>query len=233
MAKETTDKKVGRPSKKDDEGTFGPVSKLLAAFWRGANITEACNYAGISRETYYQWCKEMPELSDSFAAARTNVSEKAKAIIVDAIEKGDINAAKWWLERRNKQEFGPNAVDTYEEPSETDKLEVKLQANISLGIANKYRVYLFRKREQLLSEYSKKNEHLAARIDKLIKLPDKELADYAGLEVWATGADPAGVRRELIIRQGGENYKDIEALADETVAKYDAMMKEENSKQYS
>ena len=54
MAKKNqSKKKVGRPSKKDDE-RFDAVRKLLAAFWRGCNVTEACIYAGISRETYYE-----------------------------------------------------------------------------------------------------------------------------------------------------------------------------------
>lgn len=220
MSTQTKQKKsVGRPSKKDDDG-FGPVSKLLAAFWRGANITEACNYADISRETYYQWCREMPELSDTFAKARTMVSERAKAIVVDAIDKGDINAAKWWLERRNKKEFGPNAEDTYEEPSYEELAEAKLQAEINRNIAEKYRVYLFCKRELLLAEYTKQNEYLVSRIDRLVKLPDKELADYAYLEIRATGTDNAGVERWITARFGGENYEEIHKIAEETEHKY-------------
>lgn len=231
MAKKNqSKKKVGRPSKKDDE-RFDAVRKLLAAFWRGCNVTEACIYAGISRETYYEWCRLVPELSDSFAEARTRVSEKAKDVVVDAIYNGDIKAAKWWLERRNRKEFGPNASNDIDEPSEADIVEADLQRSLNENIATHYRIYLIRKRELLLNEYSKKNEHEIARIDKLMNLPDKELADYAGLEVWATGNDYAGVRRKLLIRLGGENYKDLLSLADETKEKYDAMLAEENSQQ--
>jgi len=235
VATETTSKKVGRPSKKDDE-SFDAVKKLLAAFWRGANVTEACIYAGISRETYYHWCREIPEFSDTIAAARTKVSENAKAVIVDAIDNGDISAAKWWLERRNKKEFGPNAVDDPEMPTETEILEAQLQQNINKGIADKYRVYLFRKREEHLAAYSKKDEYMISRIDRLMQLSDKELADYAGVEVWATGSDYAGVRRQLIIRFGGENYEDLIPLAEETAEKYDSMITSEpapDSKNYT
>ncbi len=221
---------VGRPSKKDD-GEFGPVSKLLAAFWRGANITEACNYADISRETYYKWCREMPELSDSFAKARTMICERAKAIVVDAIDKGDINAAKWWLERRNKKEFGPNADDNFEEPSNEDIAEAKLQAEINRAIAEKYRIYLFHKRELLLTAYTKQNEYLVSRIDKLIKLPDQELADYAYLEIKATGIDYAGVERWITARFGGENYKEITKMLEETEQQYKAWQEAQEAKQ--
>ena len=62
-----------------------------------------------------------------------------------------------------------------------------------------------------------------------MRLSDKALADYAGLEILATGNDYAGVRRKLIIRLGGDNYEDIFALAEETQARYDSMIKEENS----
>lgn len=222
MATETSGKKVGRPSKKDDE-SLDAVKKLLAAFWRGANVTEACVYAGISRETYYHWCREIPEFSDTIATARTKVNENAKAVIVDAIDGGDISAAKWWLERRNKKEFGLNAVDDPDMPTETEILEAKLQQNINKGIADKYRVYLFRKREAHLAEYSKKDEYLISRIDKLMQLPDKELADYAGVEIWATGSDNAEVRRQLIIRFGGENYEDLIPLTEEVEERYNLM----------
>lgn len=226
------EKKVGRPSKKDDDG-FGPVSKLLAAFWRGCNVTEACNYADISRETYYKWTSENPELSDTFAMARTKVSENAKAIIVNAIDHGDINAAKWWLERRNKKEFGPNADDNLVEPSNEEVAEAKLQVVINEAIAEKYRIYLFHKRELLLAEYTKQNEYLVSRIDKLIKLPNQELADYAYLEIKATGIDYAGVERWITARFGGENYQEIPKMLDETKAQYKAWQEAQETKQNS
>lgn len=221
-------KKVGRPSKKDN-GNSEVVSKLLAAFWRGANVSEACLYAGISRETYYDWTRNSQELSDSFTLAKNMVGERAKAVIVAAIDNGDINAAKWWLERRNRKEFGPKATDDYEEPPESDKVEAELQDSLTKNIATHYRLYLIRKREVLVNEQDRKNDQAIKDIDRLMRLSDKALADYAGLEIWATGNDYAGVRRKLIIRLGGDNYEDIFALAEETQARYDSMIKEENS----
>lgn len=220
-------RKVGRPSKKDPDA----VTKLIAAFYRGYSITEACYYACISRETYYRWVKDDPILSDRFVAAQSAVNGVAKEIIVDAIFNKDINAAKWWLERRNKKEFGPNADDSLEEPSNEEIAETKLQAVINEAIAEKYRIYLFHKRELLLTEYTKQNEYLVSRIDKLIKLPDQELADYAYLEIKAAGIDYAGVERWITARFGGENYQEIPKMLDETKAQYKAWQEAQEVKQ--
>jgi hypothetical protein len=203
-------KKVGRPSKQDPE----TVTKLLAAFSRGYNVQEACIYACVSRETYYRWVKDDCVLSGRIEAARTGVSGRAKEIIVDAILNGDINAAKWWLERRAKREFGPDAIENYEAPLPVESDEAKLQEQLDKHIALKYRKQIFREREALLHNFSKNNEYLIKRLDKLLQLTDHEIAK-------------ADVRRLLQIRLGGENYKDILKLADETEQKYNAMLEAE------
>jgi len=42
------------------------VKKLEEAFAMDCSIEEACFYAGISRQTYYTWIKDNPELLDRF-----------------------------------------------------------------------------------------------------------------------------------------------------------------------
>lgn len=42
------------------------VKKLEEAFLIGATVEEACFYADISKQTYYNWSKENPELFDRF-----------------------------------------------------------------------------------------------------------------------------------------------------------------------
>jgi ACT domain-containing protein len=44
-------KYVGRPLKVG----YKIMSKLEDALRNGSNVTEACNYAGISRDTYYRY----------------------------------------------------------------------------------------------------------------------------------------------------------------------------------
>ena len=93
--------KGGRPTVMTDE----VVSKLEYGFMKGLNITECCHYADISRPTFYEYLEKHPEFSNRMEELKSNPSTRAKLNIVEAIESGDTDLAKWWLERRNKDEF--------------------------------------------------------------------------------------------------------------------------------
>ena len=54
--------KWGRPSKFTDD----TVRKLEDAFRCAWSDTDACAYAGISRETFYDWMDENRRFSDNF-----------------------------------------------------------------------------------------------------------------------------------------------------------------------
>lgn len=77
------------------------VSKLIVAFNNGFNITEACQYSGISRETYYDWLEHQPGFSDKMEEARMMPNRRAKEVVVAAVNDGDVNTAKWLLDRRD------------------------------------------------------------------------------------------------------------------------------------
>ncbi len=94
---------VGRPKKI----TKAVVDKLEYGFLKGFNITEACDYAEICRDTYYAKLKESKEFSDRMERAKTNLQRRAKINLADAIEKGDIDESKYYLERKCKDEFSP------------------------------------------------------------------------------------------------------------------------------
>lgn len=100
MAKQEKNK-GGRPTVMTDE----VVSKLEYGFMRGMNDTEACVYAGISRQTLYEYIQKNPEFADRKEDLKKKPSTQAKLNITEAIEAGDTDLAKWWLERRNKDEF--------------------------------------------------------------------------------------------------------------------------------
>lgn len=91
---------VGRPL----EFTTEVVRKLEEAFALDATVTEACFYAGISRDTYYRHTKEDKELSDRFEALRSNPVMLARQSVVAGI-KTDPDLALKYLERKNKAEF--------------------------------------------------------------------------------------------------------------------------------
>lgn len=81
------------------------VMKMEYGFMRGLNVSECCLFADISRNTFYQYLQKHPEFNDRMELLRNRPSVKAKLNVVEAIEKGDTDLSKWWLERKNKDEF--------------------------------------------------------------------------------------------------------------------------------
>lgn len=93
--------KGGRPTVMTDE----IVGKLEYGFMKGLNVTECCHYADISRSSFYDYLEKNPSFSDRIEELKSNPSTKAKLNVVEAIENGDTDLSKWWLERKNKDEF--------------------------------------------------------------------------------------------------------------------------------
>jgi hypothetical protein len=79
------------------------VNKLEEAFAIGADVSAACFYAEISRESYYNWISENKELKEKFDRLREKPVLKAYQTVAKDLE--DISTAKWYLERRRKSEF--------------------------------------------------------------------------------------------------------------------------------
>jgi hypothetical protein len=116
--------KGGRPTKLDDL----TVKKLEEAFAIDATVLEACAYADISRETFYNWSKANPALFDRFEMLRQNPMLKARNVIVKALQVEDIDTAKWYAERKAKAEFstrqeltGPGGAAMLDPDPETKK----------------------------------------------------------------------------------------------------------------
>ena len=88
-------KKDGRPL----AVTPDVVRKLEKAFTVGANVTQACDFAGISRETYYKHCERNAGFTDKVAEWSARTGLRAKYNIHKAIEAEDVDVSKWYLER--------------------------------------------------------------------------------------------------------------------------------------
>lgn len=88
---------VGRPTLMTEER----VKELEGYFSVGATDLEACFLAGISKQTLYNYQELNPEFVDRKEALKNMPKYKAKKVIVDSIDKGDKNDAKWYLERRD------------------------------------------------------------------------------------------------------------------------------------
>lgn len=101
--------KKGRPTKMNES----TVNKLIEAFSWGCTDVEACIYAGISKQTLYTYCDKHPNFLDQKEALKDTPTMKAKRIIFDELEKGDVVQANRVIDRKEgtkvKQEMsGPN-----------------------------------------------------------------------------------------------------------------------------
>lgn len=63
-----TKKAVGRPSKVD----YKTIVKLADSIQHNATITEACRYAGISRDSYYRHLNTNSVFAEKMAIATSN-----------------------------------------------------------------------------------------------------------------------------------------------------------------
>lgn len=211
-------KNGGRPTKFTPEA----VTKLAAAFNMGYNDTEATSYAGVSRKTYYGWLLENPDFRYKINRAKIEPTIKAKEVLISAINSGNLNAAKWWLERKAASEFSTTPDEGFKVPPELQKAVSVLEDIVSITekrITLRYRDHIYRLREQERINYDKSRGKSGNKtsfrddiLTKLLALPDKELADHIIQETAATGQDIAGVRKLLEERQDFESYlrKEIE-----------------------
>lgn len=105
MARPTPNNPTGaqKPLKKTPE----TLTKLEEAFAIDASVAEACFFAGISQKTYYEWIKNDPKLGERFAELRQNPVLKARNVVMEALNNKDKDTAKWYLERKAKNEFAP------------------------------------------------------------------------------------------------------------------------------
>lgn len=94
------DGKMGRPTVVTPE----VIESLRQAFLIGATNEEAAHYAGISARTIYDYIERNPEFSQEIKAWKNQPILKAKAKVVKDIDR-DTNTAKWYLERKKKDEF--------------------------------------------------------------------------------------------------------------------------------
>ena len=92
---------VGRPTKM----TPDRVEKLELGFMKGLNDVQCCLFAGIDRTTLWKYCEKHPEFRNKIEELKNNPAMRAKILVADAIEKGDKDMAKWYLERKEKSEF--------------------------------------------------------------------------------------------------------------------------------
>lgn len=92
---------VGRPAVITQE----VLEKLEKSYSIGCSDIEACLYADISLSTLYNYQNKHPEFKERKAMLKEKLILKARTVIADALNKKDENTAKWYLERKKRDEF--------------------------------------------------------------------------------------------------------------------------------
>jgi hypothetical protein len=93
------------------------LSDLKYAFSNDCTDEMACRYAGVHRDTYYTWRKKSDEFCEYIDKAKDSRIMQALTIVGDKLREGDIDVAKWNLERRDKRRFSARQELTGEEGS--------------------------------------------------------------------------------------------------------------------
>jgi hypothetical protein len=83
--------------------TDSVITKLEQAFAIDATVLEACSYAEISSNTFYEYLKRNPEFQDRIDELRQRPILKARQTIVTALTQPEY--AMKYLERKAKREF--------------------------------------------------------------------------------------------------------------------------------
>lgn len=99
--KENGKKDTGRPT----EMTPETISLLEEAWSMGCSDLEACLHANIGKTTLYNYQNEHPEFVERKQILKEKLILKARTVIANALNNKDENTAKWYLERKRKDEF--------------------------------------------------------------------------------------------------------------------------------
>lgn len=91
---------VGRPTIMTDEA----LQILEDAFSVGATDLEACFLAKIGKSTLYNYQEKNPEFVERKEALKNMTKFKAKKVVSKDIDEGKADTAKWYLERKGKDE---------------------------------------------------------------------------------------------------------------------------------
>lgn len=99
------------------------ISKLEQAFSMGCSDLEACLYADIGKTTLYNFQKDNPEFAERKEQLKESLVLKARTVIADALNRKDENTARWYLEKKKRNEFGKD-----------DGLNIVVENNNNIGI---------------------------------------------------------------------------------------------------
>ena len=101
VSKKKKKNQVGRPRAIGEK----ELQKLEEAFKIGCNNREACFYADVAESTFYDFLKEYPDFSEKIDIWKSYEKIQARLVVHNALKRNDRDMAKWYLERKAKDEF--------------------------------------------------------------------------------------------------------------------------------
>lgn len=87
--------KAGRPR----AVTRSVLRDLELAFTAGATVAQACDFANIAQSTFYLYQQEHDGFSERVDEWRARTGFRAKLNVQKAIQEGDADMSKWYLEK--------------------------------------------------------------------------------------------------------------------------------------
>ena len=97
---ESPKRPVGRPI----TVTEGDMYRMMEFLRKGYTVTLACVKAGLPRSVFYAEMKRNEEFRDKITAVQDEMTNRATSIIYRSIRKGELDTAKWWLDRQDRRE---------------------------------------------------------------------------------------------------------------------------------
>lgn len=94
-----------RPPKKESKSYLTPEEKmqLEIAFAAGASRKDACLFAGVTVDKFSYYMKVHPEYQMRLDSLKESPVMKARQTVVDDLD--NVETAKWYLQRKRKDEF--------------------------------------------------------------------------------------------------------------------------------
>lgn len=128
----TRKNKGGRPTKKTEK----LVNKLIEGFKADFTVEEACAYAGISKEAFYNWKEKDPKFVDEIEAAQRYIFTLAKKNILNAIKDNSTDDSWKLLQKRQAERYQEKI--TTENVNKNLNVELPVSTEEITNIMSKY-----------------------------------------------------------------------------------------------
>lgn len=123
MARRRSDKWKEKIGKGVSKKTPELIEKLRQAFGHGLSVEDGCVYAGIAKQTYYNWIEKDSELLDELELVRLNPILTASKTVIKSLD--DPNHAFRYLSVKRPDEYSGKTVIKHEGKIESGEVAVK------------------------------------------------------------------------------------------------------------